>query len=271
VTANGAAVTVSGGGPSGSGRSYNQLGVGGAAGVTSIGLVQRIESYVSAQLPGSTALTFQIKIYNNTGATLTPQIMVSHAASQDSGGYNTVDLAATNLQPVPAAIWTQCAYTFTLPRASLQNGVQLQIIFTGAPLAGQQIYFAEADFRATPGLPVGLTAAASIPPAELRPIHEELIFCQRYFWDAANGGSTAWLQITVGYSNAAGTITGPMLKLPVRMRAPPIITIRNTTYTNSSGLGLSNTYSQDYLLSYLTASAAGQAAVLFNMTASAEL
>jgi hypothetical protein len=68
------------------------------------------------------------------------------------------------------------------------NGATVQMSIGAAQNgAGKNIQIAEADLRATPGLAVGLQA--NPPPAELRPIHEETVFCQRYY---ERGSNSLW-------------------------------------------------------------------------------
>jgi hypothetical protein len=242
------------------------MSIVGAAGNTATTFRQRIESAVAAPL-GSGSATFQISLLNNTGAIFTPTLTINHATVQDNFAGVATDVGPVNLQPCPVGVWTTLAYTFTVPQASANLGLEVMITL-GALAAGQALGFAVADLRSTPGVPVGLNA--NPPPPELRPIATELAFCQRYFYDPANGGvATQAFQVAM-YATGAGAVTTPMISLPTTMRAQPTLTFRNQAYSNSTAVG-GAARSPQTIVTNLTASAVGPASVLFNMTASAEL
>jgi hypothetical protein len=223
VVATGGGVTVGLSGPSAVGRSYNQLAITGAAGNTAITLTQRIESYVASQMKGGVSLTFQIKCYNATGGTITLGFQVGHANAQDNFSAVAVDVNVPALWSVPANVWTQLAYTFTLPAASLQSGVYVLVSLPALPSGADSVYFAEADLRETPGLPVGLCANPPLP--ELRPIATELAFCQRYF-------VAPQIAPQIDGNASAGASLYRLWTAPVALRALPTV--------NASWSGMAN-------------------------------
>ena len=182
VTPTGAAVTAAQNANGLTKATRYALAVTGAAGVTSELIQHRLESFVSAPLDGQT-VTFQAKIYQNSGATITPffSVLYPNAADNWSGGYSTA-LSTVNLQPCPNNATVQVAYTFAMPASSAVNGLAVNVGF--GPHGAWAFVIGECDLRATPGLAVGLQA--NPPPPELRPISEEMVFCQRYLrrWNA---------------------------------------------------------------------------------------
>jgi hypothetical protein len=150
------------------------LSIAGAAGVTQVSLIQRIESFVAAPLTNQQVL-FQAWIYNATAAAITPVFGAAYASATDNFASLVSDAGSVNLQSCAPGVWTRVAYAFPATLAS--NGYSLQLNF-GA-LTSASVAIAEADFRVAPGVATGLVA--SPPPPELRPIGVEMPFCQRYF------------------------------------------------------------------------------------------
>ena len=174
----------------------------GTAGVTTVTTAQRIESYVAAFLAGQ-RVTFQCWAYCTIAQT--PQLAVYYTNSLDNFSAITAILSPTNLQPLVVNTWTQVAYTLDLPVAVTYNGLQVNLNFPGS-LGTGSIYMAAADLRATPGLAVGLQA--SPPPPELRPVHEELLFCYRYFETGYDNG------VAPGTINSAAALQFYLTNLP---------------------------------------------------------
>ena len=257
VTPTGAAVTASQNANGLTNATRYALTVTGAAGVTGELIQQRLESFVSAPLDGKT-VTFQVKIYQNSGATITPQLSMLYPNAADNwpGGYSTV-LSAVNLQPCPNNAVTQVAYTFAMPAATAVNGLAVNIGF--GTHGAWAFVLGEADLRATPGLPVGLQA--NPPPPELRPIHEELAFCQRYY-------DVQTHSMLIG-AYAAGILFGYTFPFHAQMRTVPTMILSNTTYSNSSGM-TAQSQGMNVML-YATATAIGGAQWTTTINASAEL
>lgn len=161
------------------------LGISCGSGTTYVFVRQCIESVVAAPLVGK-RVTFQALLLNGNGnPSFTPQINVMTPNSQDafSGPLTTV-LAQVNMQPVTVTgTFVPVAYSFDVPTSAI-NGLAITYLWPTTPSG---FYATTAcDCRATPGRPVGL--CANPPPPELRPIHEELAFCQRYFESSYGNG-----------------------------------------------------------------------------------
>lgn len=217
-----------------------------ATGITGCTLTQRVESYIAAQLlsqtDGAQNVTVKFTIFNNSGASFTPQIKTGFATAQDNFGTVTTDLAATNLQACPNGVMTVVAYTFAPSNANpgLRNGYQVQLLL-GAALnqASGYVDVFLGDLRATPALSTGLNANPA--PAETRPLPIELLFCQRYFCSSFVLG-TAPAQNVSGQSDyelctpvgAGATARFTPVYYPTQMRAAPTITFYNPTATNAN-------------------------------------
>ena len=187
--------------PNGRALTQYALAAIGAAGNTNVYLAQRIESAVVAPLV-NLVCTFQIWIYNNSGATITPTFSWLAPTAVDNWSGQTIIVNAVSLQSCPSG-WTLLAYTFNAGACANGGEVQLNL---PALLAGQSLVFAEADLRATPGLAVGLQA--SPPPPELRPISEESLFCYRYFETSYDNG------VAPGTTNSAAGLQFYLTNLP---------------------------------------------------------
>jgi hypothetical protein len=197
-----------------------------ASGITACTVQQRIESTVAEQLlltPGGSAqpVTIQFTIHNNSGASFTPQLAVDDAlAGQDNFSTVASDLAATNLQTIANGAIAAVAYTF-VPNNALHNGMQVRLLLGGAlNQASGDIKIAAADIRVTPGVATGLNN--NPPPAELRPIGNELALCQRYLYvvNQSNAGANA---VAFGQAFTASAAFFAF-SLPQPQRAAPTIT-----------------------------------------------
>lgn len=155
-----------------------ELYVPGASGCTGVTVEQRIESFDAAALAGKT-VTFQIILYHNVGATITPQLETFYAASTDSwsGGGN-ADLSAVSLRACANGAFTQLAYTFNVS-ANAITGYRVVFKLNSALGASVNFQLFAADIRPTPGVATGLNS--NPPPWERRPIGVEMPLNQRYY------------------------------------------------------------------------------------------
>ncbi len=106
-------------------------------------------------------------MFNNTGATITPNLTVKHAGTQDNWTSPTTDVSATPLQSCANAAWTQIAYTFT---ASSSSSAGLEISFdfgNNFGASANSIQITEIDIRVTPGIATGLNGAPPVPELRL--------------------------------------------------------------------------------------------------------
>jgi len=216
----------------GRGPTIYSLKVTGASSVTDVLVKQRIESSVAAPLAGQT-VTVQAEVYNSTGVSITPTLTVKHAGSADNWSSPVTDVSAVALQTAANSQWTQVAYTFSANAAS-NNGLEISFDFgNNFGTGSQSIQITELDIRATPGVATGINNA---PPApELRPIANELVFCERYFYQLSANGTAFAAYIS---ASANGTIQarGP-LAFPVTMRVAPtaVFSAASTFYFTSGG------------------------------------
>lgn len=200
-------------------------------------LFQRIEGSVAAQLLGSSisspsAVTVQFIIYNNTGASITPTLTTSFATALDNWSASTTDVGPVNMQVCPNGVVTVVSYTFT-PSASASNGYQISISPGVIPNSNSaNVVVGIADIRVTPGLPVGLNNSPPVP--EQRSIHDELEFCQRYFFVPPSGWG--YLVHTNMFSTGS-VVMSAMTQFPVTMRAVPAAS--NLTFHTSGISGVS--------------------------------
>ena len=207
----------------------------GATSVTDVLIKQRIEGSVAAPLAGQ-QVTIQLKVFNNTGGSITPTLTVKHATALDNWGATTTDLNAVSLQACPNGATTTVAYSYAAAAGS-NNGLEVTFDFGNNFSSGAKtLKFGEADIRVTPG---ATTGQISTPPTpELRPIEVELAFCQRYLYAIA----PATANVCIGASNyrfwttTGGTCSvtfnasaNPTVHFPVTMRiAPTGVTITST-------------------------------------------
>ena len=193
----------------------NSLQVTGAASVTDVIIKQRIESLIAAAMT-SQQVVLQAWIFNSTGGSITPTLTVKHPNSADNYAGTTTDVSAVNLQPCANSAWTQVMYAFTAS-ASSANGMEISIDFSNNFSSGAKtIQLAEVDLRVAPGYPTGLTQIA--PEPQFRPVHEELLFCQRYFLATYDPGTTPG---TATRNGLVGFSTSLPLSFPVKMRIAP--------------------------------------------------
>lgn len=233
------------------------LNVIGAAGITACNLVQRIESFLSAQLTPGQPITVSYWIGPNIP--ITPQLQIAHPTALDNFAAVTVDVGPVALQPCSANTWTRVAYTFTLPVGVQQSGLSVWLMLGAIGTASVTV--AAADIRTTPGVAVGLNA--NPPPPELRPVSVELVLCHRYLVNM--------LCTANGYGTAGLAITCPENRFPGPMRATPgSLTPSSITYANSSALNLAPLGGQGVNAS-ITVTATGNAYATFSLLASAEL
>ncbi len=186
----------------GRGPTLYSLKIAGAASVTDVIVKQRIESFLAAILSGQT-VTVQAQVYNNTGATITPTLTIKHASAQDNWASATSDVSGANLQACANAAWTKVAYTF-IASSSAGNGLEVSFDFgNNFGSTANSIQLTELDIRVTPNIATGLNG--NPPAVELRPIMQELAFCQRYY-EILNydSGGAAFFGLVYGSGNNQG-------------------------------------------------------------------
>ena len=117
---------------------------------------------------------------------------------------------------------------------------------------------------------VKLETGSVATPFNRQSLAKSMADCQRYFWDAANGGSSGVIQVSAYGATGGGAGYFGSVKLPVTMRATPTVTPRNLTYTNCSAIS-SGSLCPDFMYVQATITAPGAGIITFNASLSAEL
>lgn len=209
---------------SGGNGAAQSLTLTGNTSVTDITLGQRIESYDAAPLAGQTC-TFQLRVTNNTGGSITPTLATRYAGSTDVWTSPVADLAATNLQSIASGATAILSYTFAVS-ANAINGYELKIDFgNNFSTNAKSVTVTAADFRATPNVAMGLNSSPSAP--EYIPTSMQLRWCERFMQATyANGvapGTSTRLGMVGGYTNVSGTYFGFPVYYRTEMRASPTV------------------------------------------------
>jgi hypothetical protein len=215
------------------------LRVTGASGVTRATIGQRIESFDAAQLAGRT-VTFQMAVFNNTGASITPKLSTRYLGTADNWTTTpVVDVNAVDLQPCANAVWAVVAYTFT-PNAGAANGYEVTIDFgNNFSSTSKSVQITAAEMRITPGASPGLNSSPPIP--ELPFVEAELRRNARYYQTSYANGTAPGSSTHAGMVGPAYFINGVFssslsVVFPVEMRSTP-------TLSQWDGAGTQNAYS----------------------------
>lgn len=223
---------------SGFGLSRNSMFITGATSVTGLIVKQRMESDWSAPLNAQT-VTFQLKILNNTGGSITPKATVKYPTAADNYASTTTDttVSALNLQPCANGATTQVALTFA-PTGDARLGMEVTIdLGNNFSASGKTLQIGEMDIRSTPGVAIGLNSNPPVP--ELRPIPVELPICQRYFESSYDVGVAPGAVTTAGIEvnwspPASSGLWRHTVKFKVTKRIDPTITVYSPS-TGTSG------------------------------------
>src|SRR5579883_98254 len=222
VQATGASVTLAQV-QSGNNGAPQSLKVTGNTSVTDVIVGQRIESSDAAPLAGKVC-TFQMAVFNNTGASITPTLRTRYANTTDSWGAPVTDLAATNQQACPNSAWTIVSYSFTA-NANAVNGYEIEVDFgNNFSTTGKYVQISAADLRATPGVSTGLNASPPVP--EFMSTAQELVRSARYFQTSYNNGVAPGTATRAGLQNfgnngSTGATNASGFTFAVHMRASP--------------------------------------------------
>jgi hypothetical protein len=189
---------------------------------------QRIESSVAAPLAGNT-VTVQFWYKQTSGSAITPKISTCYASATDNFATCTGDLSASNLTSCATNTWCQESYTLSVS-ASATQGYQVKFDCNTGLTNAQFCWMTAADIRVTPAVSTGVNT--NPPPPELRPVHAELAFCERYLFVAPTG----WIYIFVGVnSGTAQAYASQTTAFPVTMRIVPTPSSVSFTNSNTSG------------------------------------
>lgn len=234
--------------------------VGGTSNTDTL-ISQPIESSIAAPLAGQT-VTVQYQFKQDTGISVTPKISSCFASATDNFTTCTGDLASTSLSACASGSWCTESYTFAAS-ASAKNGYRITFDCNTALTAAQHCLITAADVRVTPGVATGINANPPLP--ELRPAHDDLQFCQRYYqiFTTLTAADDYALGPGVYPTTTAGYI---LIQFLVNMRANPTMAIDSgsaglllvgTSNITPSAVGFSHTTVQS---TFITATVAGATA-----------
>ena len=190
----------------------------GASGLTDVVVRKRVESFIAAALAG-TNVTFQMRVQNNSGGSITPTVTIRHLNTSDIGVGTpwtspsaTTDVSAATLQTIANNQTGVLAYTYSAP-AGTANGIEIAIDFGTSLNNTNNIVVCEFDVRATPGVAAGQNNGP--PPVELRPVSIEAPVCSRYL-PAFTPGSGSGLT-TGAMQNTTGSDAPINFQVPARV------------------------------------------------------
>jgi hypothetical protein len=199
----------------GSGSNLYAYRFTGAASVTAIGFGQRIESFNSADLAGSTA-TLSVDLANSLLTTVTWTAFYA----------NTTDTFGTLASPTRTQIATG---TFTVSSTLTRYSTQISI--PGAATTGIEIVFTVgAQTSGTWTIDnVQLEAGTAATPLERRLISQELLNCYRYYYNynLTTNNYQSWGNGEL-YNATTGTI---LVSVPTTMRTVPILAYSGALYS----------------------------------------
>lgn len=146
--------------------------VTGATSATTVKIGQRIEA---ANIPSITrTVTFAAWIYNETGASVTPNLLIGTPSASDN--FTTVTNRLTQaLASCTNNAWTEVSHTVDISGyTNLTNGLQVEIEMPSGSMNAntKKVYVTQ----------VRLTATANVVPFERLTIDQELRQCQRYYY-----------------------------------------------------------------------------------------
>jgi len=231
ITASGAAVTSA---RSTTVRTGNKarysIEIVGATSVTNVQLGQRIEAANVPKIAGT--VTFQAWVYNGSGASFQPSLLVYTPATADSWGSPTVRLTQT-LQSCPDGAWTQVSHTVDISAyTNLANGVTIELrIPSGSMVSGDTVRIME---------PM-LCPADTVTDFDFEPITETERACERFFEKSfvpgtapAQNVGTNTAESTFRAVNTGANINGsPQIRFRTSKRATPSVTIYNPAAANA--------------------------------------
>jgi hypothetical protein len=168
----------------------------GAASVTGVYYVYRIESKDVAQINGN-SVTFSIYIENNSGASISPTIDYYHPTASDNFSGLTTIASGVALGTIANGSSARLKATTDLSGTTITNGLMFQVNFGSALTSGT------IDFTG-----VQLEVGEQATPFEHRSYGEELARCERYYQIAsplAGHGNNTTFWNTLSFNTAMRT------------------------------------------------------------------
>jgi hypothetical protein len=193
----------------------------GAASVTGVYYVYRIESKDVAQINGN-SVTFSIYIENNSGASISPTIDYYHPTASDNFSGLTTIASGVALGTIADGASARLTATTDLSGTTITNGLMFQVNFGSALTSGT------IDFTG-----VQLEVGSQATPFEHRSYGEELARCRRYYQGEAR-------QYLLYYHSGASLVN---VNYQEEMRAAPTVTFTSSNGSPSAGnIGTNNCY-----------------------------
>lgn len=206
------------------------LKVTGATSVTSVELVgQRVESHLVPYVKAT--VTFSALIKNETGASLTPVLLINTPSAADDYTSKTNRLTQA-FSAISSGASQRVSYTVDISGyTNIDNGFEMTINAASGALnsAAKSITITE----------VQIDRASAFAHFRFRPFPDELLRCQRYYvktfdydtapaqnWSSGTGSHVGGL-IIPGSGAGANPNTGVSWFLPTVMRATPSVTTYN--------------------------------------------
>ena len=183
--------------------------------VTTCLLGQRIEA---ANMPSLLrTVTFSARIYNLTGASFNPTLILSTPTSA-SDDFSSVTARSTNtLGSASANTWTTVTWTGDISSyTNITYGLQVEIQIPSGSLNSTSKFFIITE--------VQLEKGSVATPFARRSVGEELLLCQRYYYQLQEAGFNR-----LGVVPTTTTNREAPFSFPVTMRAAPTVTITGGT------------------------------------------
>ena len=203
--------------PSGAVAAYS-VKITGAASVTTVDFGQRIESSDSYSNWRRTR-TFSAYIYNDTGSSFTPLLIVNTPSAADNYATNTARLS-TSLQACPSGGWTQVSYSFDASGyTNIGNGCEVVIQVPSGSLSstGKAVYITQ--LQCEPG--------SVVTAQEPRLVTFEIQMCQRYALGLVN-------QVVGFAADATNLPNKGIMTYPTSMRAKPVFDGNNSSTADTT-------------------------------------
>ena len=169
-------------------------------------LGQRIESANVYAIKGT--VTFSAWVFNSTGASITPSLLIGTPSAEDNFTTVTNRLTQT-LQACAASAWTKVTHSVDISGyTNINNGLQVELQTNGHTTYGKIVRVAQLQ----------LELGSQATPFEQRPYGVELALCQRYYWKwvSQNNGD-----LFCGVYQPASTNIYHTVPMPTVMRARP--------------------------------------------------
>jgi hypothetical protein len=232
----------------------NYMVLTGAAGVTLLDVVNRIEALDCQDMVAGTPVTISgFYLAANILSGLPLISILTPTASDNWSVFSSFTQVAMTLVTGPqvAGTWQYFSNTFILP-SDCTKGMGVLFEWTGAQIASKQVSLAN----------IQLEKGSQHTPFEFRPAEVELAVCQRYY--------QTFLSLSASVATAGAQTLQYLLTLPVTMRAAPTVARAGVTLTNATLPGAPVATTGAVADAYSSV-AAGVASVNYTVTLSSEL